>query len=224
MTTTTVYPDAHPESSTVDGYSRRTSVDEAWDTIHDGAGNNSDDTGAEVNVTIDATSTTNQYIRILRYAILFDTSGITDTDVLDSATVELTVDPSIVNGFGGGGAVSLVTSNPLSNTAVVDADYGRFGATKQAADVSMASMTADDSTYNVWTLNSTGEDNVDFTGITKFGLRQRNDVEDSEPTWADENQFFCRFHTAEEVVAGDKRPKLVVIHAAPTFTPRAIMF
>ena len=53
----------------------------------------------------------------------------------------------------------MITTTPATNTAVVDADFVQVGTTKQATDLTLAGMTADD--YQTWTLKSTGLGNID---------------------------------------------------------------
>ena len=59
--TLTAYPDPNPETSTVDGFGRRTTVNEIWGTIRGAAGNASDESGTDIYATIFTSATSGQY-------------------------------------------------------------------------------------------------------------------------------------------------------------------
>ena len=213
MTVTTFFPDAHVETTSVDGQTQRAGVNEIYATIRGGAGTGSTDTGSTQTVAISTSTTTDQYDILRRGILLFDTASLPDGDTIDSATFELVV-TSKLEQLSPADSVSLVESTPASNTGLIDADYGQTGTTKQATDLTIASLTADSSTFNVWTLNATGEASIDATGVTKFGLRLASDADNNEPTWGSSDTTQFLWATAEEILAGDKRPKLVVTHSA----------
>lgn len=211
-TVSTFYPDADAESTSVDGHAVE-ETDAAWATIRAAAGDVANDTDGTMDVNVKASGSSNVWTEFARAALLFDTSSLPDTDSIDSVDLDL-VATSRTDDFTD--SISVVTSAPASDTAVVGGDFDSFGTTKQAPDTLLSSYTVDSSTFNTHTLNATGESNISLTGITKFGLRPTSDNDDSEPTWASTKRTQILFASADEVLGGDKRPRLVVTHTAPS--------
>ena len=188
-----------------------------WSTIRDGIGNNFDDWNETAIIQVLAATTTNQWQYVGRAILLFDTAALADTDAITAATLGITVTVKIDNFLD---SISLVTSAPASNTDLDNGDFNSLGITKQATDITIASITADSSTITDFTLNSTGRDTISLTGITKFGIRILADLSDAEPTWVSGNASLVTIATAEETLSGDKRPVLTVTHspAPPAIT------
>ena len=225
MSTLIFNPDAHVEDTSVDGDAMHIigSPGASWATFQAGAGTHSDDSDTTIHPRMGAVSTTNRWNRFDRAFLLFDTRDLTAAASIDSATLEIVV-TSTVDVFSA--SVSLVTTNPAADDDIVNADYtAHFPSppVKQALDKTMASFTADSSTYNVYTLNATGESKISKTGITKFGLAVTEEMEDDEPSWISNGESRLIVASAEETLSGDKRPKLVVVFTLP-FTPKVIMF
>ncbi len=217
-TITTVYPDAHTETDTVDGdlADNNTGPDAVWGTFRAAGGLRccgASDSGATAISGHSTGGTTDLWNQWHRYIALFDASGIADTDQITSATLDIVLTASNDDFTD---SVSMVTSTPASNTSLTATDYAQLGTTKQAGDIAIASFTVDSSTYNSFTLNSTGLGNISKTGITKFGLRSTQDNDDAEPTWSADDNSTITFATADEVLSGDKRPRLVITHFAIT--------
>jgi len=212
-TTTTVYPDANTETSTVDA--RVTEENNfptgvSWATLKAGSGTAADDTSAATTaVQLRSGDTTDQWDRLDRGIFLFDTSGIGADQQVDSATFSFV---AAGKGDSFSQSVSLTSSAPASNTAVVAGDWDSLGSTKYASDITIASITADDSTYNVMTLNAAGEAAISLTGITKFGTLASGDIDNSPPTWSASTQSFVTMRFADNT-GTTKDPKLVVEHS-----------
>jgi len=220
FTTTTVYPDPHVESTTVDGYASDT-TQAAWGTIRGAAGDQADDSNALLKVNIKtAFNSSPDYETMRRGVVLFDTSGIDDSDTKDSATCELVVNSK--SATLSADSVSMCTSAPASNTAIVAGDYDSHGTTKQSNDLTISGITADNTTYNAWTLDSTGLGNIDLAGVSKFGFRMLSDLSDAEPTYGNDDINEIQPRTADQA-GTSKDPKLVIVHTSP-FTPKVIMF
>jgi len=167
-----------------------------------------------------SSTTSNEWSYMRRVFVLFDTSTLGDSDSIDSATMELVVlSGGIIDNFTD--SISMVTTNPVSATAIAVGDYSRILAVKQAADLTVAGLTADSSTYNAFTLNSTGRGNISLDGITKFGIRTTAENDDDEPSWVSDKGTKVTFLSADH--SGSVKPKLVVTHTSP-FTPKAMMF
>ena len=213
MTVSTFYPDTDPETTSVDGAVLRSVAGEVWATIRDtAAATHAQPSETTDNIPrIEAGTTSGQWTTLQRGFLLFDSSGLPDGDTVDSATFEF-VSTAKADTLSPAGQMRLVTANPASNTNLVTGDYDDIGTVAQATDKTVASVTADSATYNAMTLNATGLGNISKTGVTKFGIRSIADADNAEPTWAFVADQFVKMATAEEVLAGDKRPKLVVTH------------
>ncbi len=214
MTVSTFFPDGDTESTSVDGHSDYVDLaGQVWDTIHDQAtGTSTGDDDATVAVVIRADADTDEWDQFQRGFFLFDTSALPDNDNVDSATFEFVLTGTLDDDMGL--SLALVLTTPASNVAITTADYDQTGAVDQATQVTLASLTNDGATFNVITLNSTGLGNISKTSITKFGIVIDADSEDVEPTWFAGNRALVEIASADEGLAGDKRPKLVVTHSA----------
>jgi hypothetical protein len=222
LTVSTFYPDANPETTSVDGYTSR-GTNETWANKRAGATGGANDTAAANYLELVAHNVADLWSTLTRVFSLFDTSSLGDLDTIDSATYEFV---SIDRTNTLSDSLSLITTTPASNTGLVDADYAQVAAVKQATDITFASLTVDSATYNVMTLNATGRGNISKTGVSKFGLRTTNDADNTTPTWSSGVASSTGMASAEETLTGDKRPKLVVTHTAPpsTFVPKMLAF
>jgi hypothetical protein len=208
-TVTTVYPDA----SAADGQVGHVAGNLAWAVVRSAAGDAACDACTTANMRLLTNSGGSTWDDFIRAVWMFDTSSIADGDLIDSAVMEFVVTAK-VNDYSD--SVRIVTSTPASTTSLVAGDYAQLGTVAQANDVTIASITADSSTYNTWTLNSTGEGNVDFAGVSKFGTRFVSDATNVEPGPVANNQSRTIIATAETSLPGDKRPRLVVTHISPS--------
>jgi hypothetical protein len=207
----TFNPDANVESTSVDGVAYRNGVDEAFSTIRagDGTGNQSSTAAGDGAIIISST-TSSQYADLRRSIFLFDTSDLT-TDATISAATFSTYINAVVNGLGGGGAVSLVESTPTSSTDIANADFGQVGTTLQATAKTLDSMTT--SQYNDWTLNAAGLTSISKTSITKFGQRDEGDRANSAPSWVSVERHGHELNFAD---SASNKPKLVVTYTLPS--------
>lgn len=210
--TTTVYPDANPETTTCDGRVFRASVTEDWSVLAAGAGNGFSDTDASINgIDLFASATSNKWQQNVRSIFLFDTSAIDDTENIDSAT--FTVARGTVTGVLSGTAVTVVGSTPASNTGLAASDYGQVGSTPYATAAALGSGA------NVFTLNSTGLAAVSKTGVTKLGLREKNyDIDGVAPTWSSTVRYAAALTFAEQT-GSTNDPKLIVSSTTPPGKP-----
>lgn len=212
------YPDADTESTSVDGYVARQSVNEALATIIAGAGNGSSDVvGNNDLALVVASATTNQYQIIRRGIFLFDTSSLTSSANIISSTLSLYVTITN-NNLGGSASFSLVQSTPASNTALANSDYGNVGSTLQATSLTVSSLLT--SAYNSFTLNAAGLSNISKTGITKFGTRMESDRSGSGLTWSSSARESVEGNYSD---AGSNKPRLLVIYTLLDFPGGVIM-
>jgi hypothetical protein len=216
-TVTTVYPDAHVESSTVDGRVRRSSVSETWATIRAAAGNASGDSGTDGGgAQIQSAATTDRWQFLERFICLFDTSPIADAHAISGATLS-TYGRVKENSIGNAINMNVYLSSPASDTALIDADFTTLGTTAQATAISYASYNT--GAYNAFTLNATGLGNISKTGISKFGFRNETyDAGGSTATWASGAAYDALVGYEADYTGTSRDPKLVVTHA-PGFRP-----
>jgi hypothetical protein len=212
--TLTVYPDANPETKTVDGYVAQnygTSTGVSWNTLINAAGNVGAPSGsADVFVDIWFHNVDSQWRQLVRSIFLFDTSSLTSNAVIDSAIFSL-------RGYGKGDSSSIspnlnvFSSAPASNTNLVAGDYDSLGTTA-FCDTAITYSGFSTSAYNNFTLNSTGISAISKTGISKFGVRNANyDVSGTAPTWTSTAEaYFQCFFAEYSGTAND--PKLVVTY------------
>lgn len=220
-TTTTAYPNANPESTSVDGRSRANfGGSTAWATIQgdDGTNADADDTSASIASTVATggvcgirSGDAGGWNRLSRSAYYFDASAdIPDTDTVNSATVS-------VFGLAGSGAdlagieCTVYTATLASDTAVTAADFDQFGTVAQSNTTKSITGWSTEA-YNDYALNATGIGNVSKTGVTKFALRFVNDASGSEPAGrANDTDYAVGGYYADEATTA-KDPKLVVEH------------
>jgi hypothetical protein len=234
MTVTTKRPnaDGDPCPTTTDSQTARSVSTENWATIRAGAGTRADPCSVNAGVMIRASTTANTFARMDRAAFLFDFSCVCPCDNKDSATFDFAVVSKSEDI--GTDSISMVTATPASNTNIVSADFTQFGATKQAADLTIGGLTVDVScpvTFNQFVLNSTGLGNISLSGVSKFGIRMTSDNDNTDKTGdlpachtdCDENSANIR--SADEGDAADTRPKMLLTHTSPTtFISRAVIF
>lgn len=209
----TYYPDAHEETSSVDGYVERNPIREVWDDIHDLTGTAFNDSSGEgVCFRIEGASLWG-WGRMYRSISLFDTSGLPDDAIISAATFSvygraksdnLSITPNL----------NVYSSNPASNTALEAADYlyTVFGVTP-FCDTAITYAGFNDTGYNDLAFNATGIAAISKTSVSKFGLRNANyDVADVEPAWTvSVDSILDCWHTEQ---GSGYKPKLVVTYGA----------
>jgi hypothetical protein len=234
--TTTVYPDAHTESTTVDGTvqwlgPQQSGHDAGFETIRTtatGTDINDGATGTNYAQTLIGSGAGANWQHISRAITLFNTADIDDGDDITSATY------SIWGSYDRrdyGQDIGLVRLSALdSNTAIVVGDYDAFINATTAGDdmIRMASdiaqSTLSTGAYDDFTFNATGIAEIDKTGVTRVGVTMSSDIENDVSGFSQSvnGNSNWNFHTAE-YTGTSRDPKLAVVHAAP-FTPRAIIF
>jgi len=204
-------PDADPESTSVDGFVRRSGVDENIATISTGNGSSSGDAGSTgVFTQIIASGTTNQFNNLDRFICLFDTSSIPDTDDVSAAVISF-YSYFKVNESGGTLDVDCVASSPASNTSLASGDFQTMGSTVFG---SVAYGSVGTNVYTDITLDANGRNAVIKTGVSKYGFRFSWDTDGTfGGTWGSGRQDAVFIRHAD---FGSNKPKLDVTHAAAT--------
>ena len=204
----TFYPDASPETTSVDGFAYETTVAN-WATIRTGAGDGADDSGTDSTFGFRCYTTSGNYDRLYRFITLFDTSAIPDAATITSAVYSVfaygVVDENSYNLY-----ANVYTSAPASDTAVVAGDYDSLGTTA-LCDTPIGDASWDIDDYQNFTLNAAGLATISKTGITKLGMREATyDVGGSTPAWGSGKGGRFLTYQAEKGVG--YKPKLVVVY------------
>lgn len=211
--TLTKYPDADPETTSVDGYVGRFGVDESFATIVAGVGTGGlGDADASAFVYLRGSSTSNQFDQLRRAFLLFDTSSLGAGATISAATLSLwgvAKDNAL-----GASDLAVVATNPASNTSLTDSDFQTAGSTSFGS-VTYAGFDGTNSTYTDITINATGRAAIEKTGITKYGARLEWDRAASfGGAWVASAVSFFQINMAENASGTARAPKLVV-----TYTP-----
>jgi hypothetical protein len=211
-TTSTFYPDASPESTSVDGFAFN-AANANWNTAHDATSGSANDAGTAMYASSGKNSAGN--FVIYRMFLLFDTSALPDDDVISSATLSTYINYAVNGDNDGDDWVNVVQSSPASNTALVGADFDNCGAvdnpTEGATRHDITGISS--SAYLDFALNATGISWIAKTGVSKFGIREGHDALDIP--YAGSNSSFNEIGVASADYAGTTRdPKLVIEHAA----------
>ena len=203
--TLTVYPDADPESTSVDGLVDDNTGSLVWATVHDATAGTRSRPSQTVDWCMYADLITLTYY-IGRFFALFDTSSIGATSTVNSAVYSV----KARSDADGGPLVSdvnttsviLVQTTPASNTDLVIGDYDQMGTTSGG---SIALSAVVQNAYNdITLLDNTW---ISKTSITKLGTRNSRDVDNSAPTGSNEYLIYCA-----DATGTTSDPKLVVTY------------
>lgn len=220
-TVSTYYPNPDVETTSVDGAINSLSAgnllgSDAWTNARAGATLSATDntTNDEVRASLIIVPRTGNYNgNIGRTFLLFDTSSLTTAATISSVTLSIYVITVTNVNPGSGDALSVITTTPASNTAIVTGDWGNVGTTLQATGVSLSTLTA--SAYNGITLNSTGLGNVSKTSITKFGFRIAEDISNTQPVDGSINSVV---YASADTTGTSQDPKLDVTYTVGKFS------
>jgi len=216
--TLTAYPDADPETSTVDGFTIHAysaGSGQSWSTLIAAVGSAAADADVANDwLDIKADTTSGNWQRLTRMIALFDTSSLTASAVISSAILSL---------YGAGANkhddlsstpnLDVYLSAPASNTALAAGDFDSFGSTSQTGSpVTYTNLST--SAYVDWTFNATGRSGINTTGISKYGFRNANyDVAALSPTWVSGVSSQWDAYCADQTGTTND-PKLVVTYTA----------
>jgi len=220
--TATFYPDADPESTSVDGVVVYSSGGAAWATVHDHPGTASPPVcGAASYVSSYSGYTGDQragwFSNLWRSIFVFDTSSLPDEATILSSTLSLYGNAK--NEIAGNSATyNVFEGSTTTNTNIVALDYPNQGVTELSdSDHTYASWST--TGYNDWDLNTTGISSISKTGVSKFSVREATyDAPDSMPpnNGAAQNDRIGFYFSDQG--AGFK-PKLVIIYSVAPGTP-----
>lgn len=211
-TITTFTPNAHPESTSVDGWVAEYDAGGlTWATIRGGSGSHVSDNTFAMSANIQADAATDRWQQLMRAIMLFDTSSLLDDKAISGATLTLYGRVGL-DDLGISPSLNIYSSNPASNVEVVAGDFNSLGTTPLATAIAHSSW--NQSGANIFTLNADGLAVISKTGITKLGTRLVCDATNSEPAWsAGQDQSSFNFYGAEPSASKNwGPPELRVTH------------
>lgn len=200
-TVSTFYPNAHTETTSVDGYVVRTGG--TWTNVRDTADGTASSDSATGEWIMSDNDSPGSYT-CTRHFYLFDTSAI-GSDTVDSATFSAYQS----NNGEGDRNVGLIQTSPASNTALVVGDFDAMTINSPAEGTDARVLCNGTGVYRDFVMNATGLGWIVTGGITKLGLRMAFDIDNTAPT----ARNYSRFDFADQT-GTTQDPKLVVTHSA----------
>ena len=219
MATTNFYPNAHPETTSVDGYCYHNQNHTAWAALVAAAGNAVYDSSDTMQIIIFSSASTNNWSQICRAILLFDTSALGAGCTILSATLHLTGCAKVDN-LGITPSINIYGATPASNTALAATDYANVGSTP-FCDTEITYASFNNGSWNIFALNVAGLAAIDSEGISKFSIRNANyDVSGTPPTWASANYSQMGFYSGD---SSHSRPYLAVTYKGiPTISTQSM--
>ncbi len=212
----TFYPDADPETSSVDGRVQQASTNIAWGTLVGAAGSQAYPSEASSDIRFLAGSTTDLWDRIYRLITLFDTSNLPDTASISAATLSLHGKVGKTDGCLATPTVNVYSSNPANNNNLVAADYATLGTTAFCdSPIAYADWVEGGTAniyYNDFALNASGIAAISTIGVSKFGFRFNYDATSTAPNWVSVGSTLISVYTTEK--GAGFQPKLVVTYSS----------
>jgi hypothetical protein len=210
--TLTKYPDAHPETTTVDGCVWHAVAENTFATFVGGAGTNvTDNSSVDSSVFLWSGATSPKFQRLQRGIFLFDASSIKS-----KFPVATTLSLYYYGKDSGVGSSDLLvmSASPASNTALAAGDYDSLGTTSYGS-LPSANWGG---TYDDIAFNSNGMAGIramfSTTGIIKLGTKFAWDFNASYTgAWAANVWSYFNQYWADDTTANNgKDPKLVITH------------
>ena len=214
-TTGTFYPDADPETSTVDGWVYQYTEYDTFQNLRAATGNYAQPSSQDGQLGIETVGTpsTDYFTSIIRAITLFNTSSLGSDAVISGGTISL-YGYSKMNTLGGTAGLILVGVSPNSNTDLITSDYGIGNYTlTNYGGISYSSFST--SGYNNITINANGLAVISKTGITKYAQLMTDDFNNSfSGVWIaggyDRTDYYF-----SEAAGTSQDPKLVVTYTLP---------
>lgn len=216
QTSLIVYPDKHPELTSVDGYAGRVIADHTnnWNMIHDWSGNYSEDSLPDIlsSIKCDALAFPDTWDWITRGILLFDLSALPVGATVTDATFTLR-GKSKTQTLCPGGTLNVFGSIPEYNTKLIPADYGTLDTVPLATPITYPSFDA--AGWNTFTFNTAGLTAIAAAilrdQILKIGLREATfDAPNVNPGWSPDGQIAFLVSSAD----GPEPPYLTLYYYA----------
>jgi len=223
--TKTFYPDAHPESTSVDGrvIHQVATTGILWADLVAAVGSGANDGSAYLAIIhMECGSDTDRYAALGRGILLFDTSAIPTGAVIISAILSLYGSGKADNGDPTGWLpdINIYAASPALDTQLVAGDFDSLGSTP-FCDTPIGYNDWNIAGYNDFALNAAGKAAILKTGITKLGVRNANyDVAGVAPTWqyiygGNLDSYWFNCYCAEQ--GNGYKPKLTITYYPESF-------
>jgi len=173
----TYYPDADPETTTVDGYLKYISAGatpaEAYVGDNGTVTAYPSDASGDIAYAYSNAAATSWMLRLSRSVFLFDTSDLDPSSIILSAIFSIY---GVSHTATAGAGLNVRTSDPTSDTDIVAADYNPTLWSSGALSNTIIYNAWSNSGYNDFTLTADGRNVISKGGITKLGCRDYQDT------------------------------------------------
>ena len=207
----TYYPDASPESNSVDGHVYDEELGgQDWSVLIALPGDTANDSSTTLFCSYQgADSVSNKWEYCVRGITLFNTAALPDSAVIVSANLSLYGKSKQANLPYSDHSVNIYSSAPASDTSLAAGDYDSLGTIAFSTVITYTSWNT--AGYNIFQLNANGKAAISTTGVSKFGMRDpKYDVAGSQPAWASSQTNNIAAYSADQ---GSNQPRLTVIYA-----------
>lgn len=221
-----VYPDAHPETASVDGEVGQRGANVTWATLVGGAGSIFDDDNiSNAVIHIDSDANVDRWDGLWRGIFLFDTSALSEGAIIVSAILSLYGSEELgeekTDELGISPNVNIFASAPASNIGLENGDFATLGSVP-FCDTPITYAAWVDGAYNDFILNDVGLLAISKTGITKLGTRNVNyDLDEVLPGWIADKKSYLYCYQAEG--DADKRPRLTITYYMSNLVDQTIV-
>ncbi len=211
--TVTFRPDPHPERTCCDGGVEASIgyYGVPWANLWSGPAKNASAEGAQTTAGFGSGDTEDYWRYMWRGFLLFDTSSIGKGSTILGAHLRLRGSGKTYSDPWDYSQACIVTAWPLNNATIILADYRNIGTYLLSSTfIRWADWKVDD--WNEFILNAPGENNINKTGITKFGVREaRYDRANRAPVWQQHKSVYVQWWCADYLL-GQFSPELVVAY------------
>lgn len=208
-----------PYSESGDGIAQYNSSQLTWPNLRSAGGTGFDYTSTQYAVQVYTGPIINQFGRLDRVVLNFNTSSLSDDITITEAYLKLYET--------GGGSQGFMTTdqfklnvcdvNTTATSSLQAADYNTFS-NIEFSDLDVAPTLS--ASYMSFQLNQDGIDNINLTGYTQFGVKWSPDFSDIPPSWTSNTASYVQVRFSE-YTGVDYDPYLLIYYdAAPaTSTP-----
>lgn len=194
--TYTGYPDADPETDTVDGQAGYESTQLTWANLRAQTGTNAYPSAVtNYSIQIRGGPSANNFDRLVRGIYLFETSSLGGVNIT-SAELSLYC-PGKQDNLSTTPSINVYTSDPASNNNLVGSDFSTLGDVALSDTIEYGDISV--GAYNEFELNEDGIEAINKEGITKLGVRDvEYDVGGTIPNWVYGGWSYIQIYGSEK--------------------------
>jgi len=211
----TFYPDAHVETSSVDGYVYDDSFFSSWPSKVASPGTGAAPSNVDGYGTFFRHRLPLLWDILIRTMLLLDTSSLPDNCTIIGATLSLYGYDKLDANSANPDCV-IYGSNPASNTNLVAGDFDAVNSTAYSNTINYANWLIASPFWNVFTFNATGLSAISKTAISKFCTRGTHDAIPTTPNYGSSDMSVSRlnFYCADK--GNGYKPTFVVTYTVPS--------